>query len=973
MKIKKGKYRGVILLIILTVLVLVFGGNYYIVNMQQALWKQSVSDVLEVTTQGGHALEVYLKKDMELLKSLSKNLSQYDSQDETSILNKIRMFSGTRDSFTVIDLEHGRYYSSVSEDSGSLTPERLKEYQNLSKSGVKEPYVDADRKKKVLGYYQCFTFADGSRGVVEKGQLLSDVANEFSLSFYENRGFSYIVNQKGDILISSRHKNSNQNVSNIFDAIDAKKNEKEDMETLRQGMADGEEGVVRFQFNEEEHIFAFVPVQNTTGWYVISIIPDAVIMDQANQILKTSQSLLFLFGTAVLIFGLCTFIIWQYRKNVMEKEEEVRYREQLFSILANSTNDVFMMISTDDREVEYVSPNVERILGVSPETVKADVYALKGVVYNDGKKVDFSVLSQMEPGSSAIYETERINKITGARGWFTETIFRTTVNNDERYIIVISDRTLERKSESALREALEIAKEANASKSTFLSNMSHDIRTPMNAIVGLSALLQKDANNPEKVQEHTRKIAASSQHLLGLINDILDMSKIESGKTTLNITEINLAEIVDELGIIMRPQAEAKQQEFEISVFDIQTEHLLGDKLRINQVLINLLSNAVKYTEAGGRIEMVVRQLPQVSPKYARLRFIVKDNGIGMSEEYLEQIFQPFTREMSHLTSQIQGTGLGMAITKNLVDLMGGSISVESSLGEGSTFTVDLELRIRKQDMDHGFWKEYGVSNTLIVDDEAEICTSIISAMAGTGVAMQFALDGYSAIQMVEYAHKEGRDFDLILIDWKMEEMDGIETARRIREILPSHIPIMILTAYDWEEIEEEAYAAGINGFLQKPFFLTNFKQTIRELKKRNEEDHTQSQKDILKGKRFLAAEDNELNSEILVELLDMRGAVCEVTRNGQEVWEKFTQSEPGQYDAVLMDVQMPVMNGYEATKEIRSSSHPQAKTIPIIAMTANAFADDISDALKSGMDAHVAKPLDMERLETVLKELLDH
>lgn len=312
MKSRKEKCGGVILLIILTVAVLLFGGNYYIVNMQQSLWKQSVSDVLEVTTQGGHALEVYLKKDMELLKSLSKNLSKYDFQDETSILNKIRMFSGTRDNFTVIDLEHGRYYSSVSENSGDLTPERLEEYRNLSKSGIKEPYLDADRGEKVLGYYKSFTFADGSAGIVEKGQLLSDVANEFSLSFYENRGFSYIVNQEGDILISSRHKNSNRSVSNIFDVIDPEENEKEDMETLRRGMADGEEGVVRFQFNGEEHIFAFVPVENTKGWYVISIIPDAVIMEQANRILKTSQSLLVLFGTAVLIFGLCTFIIWQY-------------------------------------------------------------------------------------------------------------------------------------------------------------------------------------------------------------------------------------------------------------------------------------------------------------------------------------------------------------------------------------------------------------------------------------------------------------------------------------------------------------------------------------------------------------------------------------------------------------------------------------------------------------------------------------
>ncbi len=389
--------------------------------------------------------------------------------------------------------------------------------------------------------------------------------------------------------------------------------------------------------------------------------------------------------------------------------------------------------------------------------------------------------------------------------------------------------------------------------------------------------------------------------------------------------------------------------------------------------MINILSNAIKYTPAGGRIELIINQLPHNSNNYVNLQFVIKDNGIGMSDDFQKNIFQPFSREISSVTNKVQGTGLGMAITKNLVDLMGGTIGVESKLGEGSVVTVNLNMRIQQQEEEHQFWEKYGIRNVLIVDDDVEICTNILSAMSGTGVAIQFALNGCTAIQMVEYEHKNNRDFDLILIDWKMPDLDGIETANRIRKIISNKVPIMILTAYDWQEIEKEGFEAGVSGFMQKPFFISNFKQTIKKLKseEKKTEEKVEQQGSIFNGKRFLAAEDNELNSEILIELLGMFGAECDVAENGQKVVEEFEKSEPGYYDMILMDVQMPVMNGYEATKAIRLSSHPKAKTIPIIAMTANAFADDINDAKNAGMNEHVSKPIDMNRLETVIKDIL--
>lgn len=527
--------------------------------------------------------------------------------------------------------------------------------------------------------------------------------------------------------------------------------------------------------------------------------------------------------------------------------------------------------------------------------------------------------------------------------------------------------------EKALKEALGAAVAANSAKSNFLSNMSHDIRTPMNAIVGLCTLLAKDANNPERVREHTRKITASSQHLLGLINDILDMSKIESGKTTLNISEIHLAELVNEIATIMRPQAKARDQEFEISVADMRNEHILGDKLRINQILINLLSNAVKYTPVGGRILLQIRQLPQEKKNYAHFRFVVQDNGNGMSEDYLKIIFEPFTREENDTVNKIQGTGLGMAITKNLVDLMGGTISVESKIGEGTTFTVELELRLQETETDKDFWAHHGITHALIVDDEVEVCTHIIGAMSGTGVSMQFAVDGYTAVAMTEKAFKTGPEFDLILLDWKMPDMDGIETARRIRKVVPESVPIMILTAYDWSEIEEEAREAGITGFLPKPFFLSNFMQTVEEAAGSAPVEEETEAEDIndLKGKKILVAEDNELNAEIITELLNMIGISVTIAENGKRAVELFETADEDEYDAILMDIQMPVMNGYEATKIIRAFSAQRAKDIPIIAMTANAFAEDVKEALECGMVAHVAKPVDLNRLEHTLRGIL--
>ena len=529
-------------------------------------------------------------------------------------------------------------------------------------------------------------------------------------------------------------------------------------------------------------------------------------------------------------------------------------------------------------------------------------------------------------------------------------------------------RELEEQAEQ-MRNALEAAESANRAKSAFLSNMSHDIRTPMNAIIGFSALLMRDADNPGKVREYTRKVIASSQHLLSLINDVLDISKIESGKMVLNISEFELADMITAVDTVIRPQTNAKDQAFDVYVKGLLHEQFIGDETRINQVLINLLSNAVKYTQEGGRIRLKVVGEQPASRKFQNLTISVEDNGYGMTPEYCEKIFDAFTRADNNTTRKVQGTGLGMAITKNIVEMMGGTIEVHSELGKGSIFTVRICLRIPDKNSDAKFWEQYGISNILVVDDAQEVCENIKNLMADTGVHIDYALSEEQAVDRIRQA-AGSRIYDVILIDWKMPQMDGLETARNIRRLISSDIPILVLTAYEWAQIEEEAVRAGINAFLPKPFFVANFRECLKQLRKADEKGGRQEE-DVppLAGRQFLVAEDIELNAEILSEILAMQDAACKVVENGQLAVEEFARSKQGRYDAILMDVQMPVMNGYDATRKIRSLNRQDAQQIPIIAMTANAFTEDVKEALEAGMNAHVAKPVDPQQLSTTLSE----
>ena len=568
---------------------------------------------------------------------------------------------------------------------------------------------------------------------------------------------------------------------------------------------------------------------------ILGIAPKSVVNANMNRLQYTTMAVMS-GTTGMLAVAALLLVVQNNRQKLRKKDQQLLAREELFSNLSRNVDDVFLMIDTETRKVEYVSPNVQRILGLSPEAVQEDLYVLYPAGDDSGAS-RLENLMQMEQGVQQEWEREFVNQETGEPRYIHVTGFINDVQGARKCIVDLSDRTGEHQTTLAVEAALEVAEKASKAKTDFLSNMSHDIRTPMNAIIGITTLMKNELHQPEKLAEHLGKLETSGRLLLGIINDILDMSRIESGKTTLNIEKTNLPQQVSQLDSIIRQQASQRRQTFTVENH-VQHENVLADPNRLNQVLMNILSNAVKYTPQGGHIRLAVDELTHTE-HYAKYRFVVQDDGIGMSAVYQKTLFEPFTREEKSGTNRVQGTGLGMAITKSIVDLMGGTIHVESAPGKGSRFEVVLELPI---------------------DAEA----------------------------------------------------DKVQTASALPE-------------------EDEAVSP-------------------------------------LSGMKFLCAEDNAINAEILEMLLETKGASCTICSNGQEIVDTFASVKPGEYDMILMDVQMPVMDGLEATRRIRNGENPLGRTIPILAMTANAFLEDMQKSKEAGMDEHLSKPVDIAALEQTVK-----
>ena len=792
-----------------------------------------------------------------------------------------------------------------------------------------------------------------------------NILDLLSISAFDSKSDNYVINGEGRIIFNgSSFRNTENRFYNVVNYLEDNSDlTNQKLLSLEKSWTEGSMITLSTKIESVPYYLVSVPLEQS-GWILVGMVDAGVVNKNINQLQNLTMGLGFSVSALLLVI-LFSIVVTSYIKTKKRQQDEIMFRDSLFSDLSQNVNDVFVILEEKTDEVVYVTPNIDSVLGVKEEDVKKDIASIDGI---NGDRLIASNLMELNKKDKISWTQEYLNNDSGETRYLEITAYHTEFGSLKRIVIVISDRSEERKLQNALSASLEIAKNANAAKSNFLANMSHDIRTPMNAIVGYSTLLIKDADDKNKVIEIGKKITYSSQHLLSLINDVLDMSKIESGRTSLNSDKVDVSEVINNISEIVQVQTKSKKQSFEIKTKGNIPPYIYADKLRLTQILLNLLSNAVKYTEKNGTISLVVEGYGN-NGQTCHLRFIVSDNGQGMSSEFVEKIFEPFSRETNSMTNKIQGTGLGMSITKSIIDLMGGTIDIQSELGKGSVFTVDLIFSVPLDENDDNFFANHEITRVLVGDDEIDITENIQSILSDAGLECDAAIGGLESVDKATRAYEDNNSYDVIILDWKMPDMDGVECVRRIRKEIGKDVPIFVLSSYDVSEIEDEAKKAGVDLFLPKPFFLSNFQRvldTYYQNKANTEEEGNNS--DDFSGVKILVAEDNEINAEIITELLDSIGIKCVIAEDGLEALRVFTEESPDEFDMIFMDIQMPIMDGYESARRIRASNNTRAKSIPIIAMTANAFEDDVKASMASGMNAHISKPIDFERLKSIIK-----
>ena len=938
----------------------------YFEFVSKTVYEESVSHLTEVFHQSNNVLNELTNKNLTYLHMWGEYLQK--TSDESEICDYIDKAQDEAGFLYFYFLSADGNYKMLTGETGYLgLQEDLEDKITLGEDIITNAVVPGKQQMLVFaspqshGSYQGFEY-DAIAIAYEN----ADIVDVLDISAFNGNAKSYVVHPDGRVVIDHSFE-AWGTVYNFFGVLREHSNmsEKEILELsgkFKEGRTDTM--LVNLDGNNYYLVYGNSECQD---WIFLGLVQADIVNASMNSLQLRTMLLggTIVFGFAVLIIEL---ILQKSRISLKRRDLEILYRDELFQKLSMNVDDVFLMLDAKTYKADYVSPNVEKLLGITVEQIQKDIGVLGKLNFEDPKK---NYLKEIQVNEQQEWDFEYVHQKTGEQRWFHIIAMGSEVNGKKKYILVMSDRTVDKKMNQALYEAVRAAETANRAKSTFLSNMSHDIRTPMNAVIGFTTLAVSNIDNKEKVRDYLGKILSSSNHLLSLINDVLDMSRIESGKIHLEETEVSLSDMLHDLKTIISGHIYAKQLELYMDAMDITDEDVYCDKTRLNQVLLNLLSNAIKFTPAGGTVSVRLKQFPGAKKGSGLYEIRVKDSGIGMSQEFVQKIFSPFERERTSTVSRTQGTGLGMAITKNIVDMMGGTIEVRTEQGKGTEFIVRLPLQIQSEQRSIEKIAELEDLKALVVDDDFNTCDSVTKMLVKVGMRSEWTLSGKEAVLRARQSMELGDAFHAYIIDWRLPDMNGIEVTRQIRS-MGDDTPIIILTAYDWSDIEVEARAAGVNAFCAKPLFMSDIRETLMAAigqKQTGAEDRILPEAGPdFRGRCILLVEDNELNREIAEELLKQYGFLVDIAENGAEAVEKVKNAAPGTYDLVLMDIQMPVMNGYEATEQIRALEDPALAKTRILAMTANAFDEDRKQALKCGMDGFLSKPIVMEELIRTLQ-----
>ena len=941
--------------------------------VSKTVYEESVSHLTEVFHQSDNMLRELTDKNLTYLHMWGENLQNITSEDE--IRDYIKKAQENAGFVEFYFLSADGNYKVITGNTGYLgLQENIEEeirqgndvIANAAVPGKSQLLVFAT--PKAHGIYQGFEY-DAIAIAYEN----SDIVNVLDISVFNGNAQSFVVHPDGRVVVD--HSSASWgNVYNFFGFLreHSDMSEKEVNELLDKFKA-GRTDAMLLNLDGRSYYLVYEK-SDIQDWMFLGLVQADIVNDSMNSLQRSTILLVSAVVLCIAAFSI-SLVIQKSRINLKKKDTEILYRDELFQKLSMNVDDVFLMLDAKTYHADYVSPNVENLLGIMVEQIRKDINILGKLHIAEQGDPEKNYLEEIQVNGQREWDFEYVHLRTGEKRRFHNIAMGSEVNGKKKYILVMSDRTADWKMNQALSEAVRAAETANRAKSTFLSNMSHDIRTPMNAIIGFTTLAVSNIDDKKRVRDYLGKILSSSNHLLSLINDILDMSRIESGKIHLEETEVSLSDVLHDLKTIISGQIYAKQLDLYMDAMDVTNEDVYCDKTRLNQVLLNLLSNAVKFTPAGGTISVRLKQFPGTVKDSGLYEIRVKDNGIGMSTEFVKKIFSPFERERTSTVSRTQGTGLGMAITKNIVDMMGGTIEVQTEQGKGTEFIVRLPFRIQfKQHQTEKIAELEGLK-ALVVDDDFNTCDSVTKMLVRIGMRSEWTLSGKEAVLRARQSMELGDAFHAYIIDWRLPDMNGIEVTRQIRS-LGDDTPIIILTAYEWSDIEVEARAAGVTAFCAKPMFMSDIRDTlmiaIGQMQAETEDTRPLASGSDFRGKCILLVEDNELNSEITVEILNGYGCQVDTAENGAEAVKKIKNSKPGDYDLVLMDVQMPVMNGYEAARQIRALNDPALAGITILAMTANAFDEDKKKALECGMDGFLTKPIVIDELIGVLQKNLD-